>query len=251
MSGLKTDCDWAALHQRTLYDFDPHERIRGDAGESGKAAPLFHLVRTYHGNIWRLHADLPAASCRSLARLAAREAPLGGAGPPWPPPERTESMLRVLGLENSKRPPSRGPLYRFSMDTLGSPEPGRFNLLSLAAKDPDSSSILGPGFSSLVARAHPNSPIVVAMVGDNPTSICFGASRGSAVGIEASVQTLPGYRRSGLGRACLMAWARGVTESGAVPLFTTEWENRAACVLARKSGLALYGESFSIGFQPA
>jgi GNAT superfamily N-acetyltransferase len=250
MNGLKTDCDWAALHQRALYNFDSHERIRGDAGAPGKDAPRFHLVRTYHGNIWRLHAELSAASCRSLARLAAREAPLGGAGPPWSPPERTESMLRVLGFENSKRSLSRGPLYRFSMETLGSPEPGRFNLRSLAAKDPAVPSTLGPEFSPLVARAHPNSPIVVATVDDNPTSICFGASSGSGVGIEARVQTLPGYRRSGLGRACLMAWARGVTESGAVPLFSTEWENRGACVLARKSGLALYGESFSIGFPP-
>ncbi len=251
MNLLETDCGWAGLHQRTLYDFDSHERIRGDAGAPGKAAPRFQFVRTRHGNIWRLHADLAAASCRSLARLAAREAPLRGEGPPWPPPERTESMLRVLASENSKRLLSRGPLYRFPMEALRSPEPGRFNLLSLTAKDPDGPSMLGPGFSSLVAGAHPNSPIVVAMVDDHATSICFGASSGSDVGIEARVQTLPGYRCFGLGRACLTAWARAVTESGGIPLFSTEWENRAACVLARKTGLTLYAESFSISFPPA
>jgi hypothetical protein len=225
--------------------------MRSDAAAPGRDAPCFHLVRTHHGNIWRLHADLSAASCRSLARLAAREAPLRGAGPPWPPPERTESMLRVLGSDNSKRSLSRGPLYRFSMEALRSPESeqGRFHLVSLTAQDPDGPPTLDPGFSSLVAGAHPHSPIVVAMVDDRATSICFGASSGSDVGIEARVQTLPGYRCFGLGRACLTAWARAVTESGRIPLFSTEWENRAACVLARKTGLALYAESFSIGFR--
>lgn len=250
----ETDCDWAGLHQRTLYDFDSHERIRGDAGAPGQDAPLFHFVRTHHGNIWRLHADLSAVSCRSLARLAAREAPLRGVGPPWPPPERTESMLRVLGFENSKRRLSRGPLYRFSLDALRSSEPeepARFNLVSLTAKEPDGASTLGPEFSSLLAGAHPHSPIVVARVDDHATSVCFGAASGSDVGIEARVQTLPGYRCSGLGRACLTAWARAVIESGQVPLFSTEWANRAACGLARKTGLELYAESLLISFPPA
>ena len=58
--------------------------------------PRFLLVRTPDLTFWRLRADLSREVVKALARLAGREPRLEGQPGETPPPERLESLCRIL-----------------------------------------------------------------------------------------------------------------------------------------------------------
>ena len=159
-------------------------------------------------------------------------------------------MLGVLRSEGVDLSCRRGPLYRFSVESLSatSKESEGFSLDSMLPGHPESATALGPTFSPLLEAANLNWPMVVARVDHEIASVCFGAPSACEVGVEARVQTHSGYRRRGLGRACLVAWAQAVAQAGAIPLAQTEWANRGACAFAQNLGLEIYGDSVCVDF---
>ncbi len=60
------------------------------------SAPLFVFARTKLGCVWRFREDLADPLVQGLSRLAGREPPARTIDPPSLPPERLESMRRVL-----------------------------------------------------------------------------------------------------------------------------------------------------------
>ena len=58
---------------------------------------------------------------------------------------------------------------------------------------------------------------------------------------EAGIETLPAYRRRGLGAQAVVKWASLVRESGRTPLYSTSWENTASQGLAKNLRLVQYG----------
>lgn len=248
LNRLETDCDWALLHQATLYRLDARGRI--SAGSSGPQAPDFHLVRTRHGNLWRLHRRLSSSSCRILARLAAREAPLAaGSLTSCPPPERMESMLNVFRADDVEVSLERGPLYRFPEEGLArtSHDSDGFTLTVGSPGSVESVEGLRALFEPHVVAFDSRWPVVVARVDGQIASACFGEPSACETGVEARVETRPGYRLRGLARACTMAWARAVWEAGALPLARTRWEDRSGRALAQSLGLEIYGDSILFG----
>lgn len=92
---MTRELDFAVAYLARRYPMTSRERFALQKASS-EPVPLFVLVRTRLGCIWRFREDLLGATIRELAKLAGREAPLG-----WPleaarPPEREEPMARVL-----------------------------------------------------------------------------------------------------------------------------------------------------------
>ncbi|MCL2833194.1 MAG: GNAT family N-acetyltransferase [Treponema sp.] len=63
---------------------------------------------------------------------------------------------------------------------------------------------------------------------------------------EAGLETLPDYRGRGYAAIVTAGWAAAVRDLGALPFYTTSWNNTGSRSVARKLGLYYYGNSFSV-----
>jgi GNAT acetyltransferase-like protein len=222
------------LQAEVLFAADLRGRLlhpRGPRGEA-EAPPRFFLGRTRHGNLWRFAAGLPEALVAELARLAAAERidrPLEA------PPERIESIRGRLEAEAPVERVYQGPAFRFpeAEGTAGAdPEVVRLT--------PDRAVLLGEEFPALRAVLALRQPCFAALAGGRAAAACYVASR-SVRAAEAGVETLPGFRGRGLASRATAAWARAVRAEGLLPLYSTEWRNRASQGVAARLGLILYG----------
>jgi hypothetical protein len=76
-------------------------------------------------------------------------------------------------------------------------------------------------------------PFRAILDGEQAVSACYSARRGAFVH-EAGVDTLPELRCHGLGARVCVAWAADVRSLGAVPVYSTSFDNHASCALARR-----------------
>ena len=63
---------------------------------------------------------------------------------------------------------------------------------------------------------------------------------------EAGVESLPAYRRKGHAVDAVAGWANEVRKTGAIPLYSTSWDNAASRGLAAKLGLSMFGVDFHV-----
>jgi len=63
---------------------------------------------------------------------------------------------------------------------------------------------------------------------------------------EAGVESLPEFRGRGYATDVVAAWALLVKSLGALPLYSTSWENTASQAVATKLQLVQYGGDFHI-----
>lgn len=63
----------------------------------------------------------------------------------------------------------------------------------------------------------------------------------------AGVETVPDRRGRGLAGQVVAAWAARVRARGAVPFYSTSWDNLASRAVARRLGLSLAGVDFHVG----
>lgn len=213
-----------------LYEVDAEGRLAGSRllGEP-EATPRFFLGLTGHGNLWRFRADLPRERVRELARLAAAEpAPRD----PDALPERDAALRERLEDDAPISRVFHGAAFRFP-ERL--PDPG--GAVELAARD---AGLLSESFPRIAASLAERAPCTAVLEGSRAVSVCYAATRAAAC-IEAGVETLPGFRRRGLGGRVVAAWGRAARARGVVPLYSTSLANRASLRLARRTGLIRYG----------
>ena len=60
------------------------------------------------------------------------------------------------------------------------------------------------------------------------------------------METLPAYRRKGYAANAVAGWASAVRQMGAMPFYSTSWENIASQNVAARLGLRMIGADFSI-----
>jgi predicted GNAT family acetyltransferase len=60
------------------------------------------------------------------------------------------------------------------------------------------------------------------------------------------VETLPRSRGRGHAANAVAAWANAVRKTGAVPLYSTSWDNVASQSVAAKLGLSPFGADFHV-----
>lgn len=88
-------------------------------------------------------------------------------------------------------------------------------------------------------------PMFARVIGDRAVSVCATVRR-SAMGVEAGVDTLDGYRRQGYGREVVAAWASAIQQEGLTAFYSTSWDNAASIALAKSLGFRQIGASLSV-----
>jgi RimJ/RimL family protein N-acetyltransferase len=228
-----SDLEWMELQAEVLFEADARGRLlrRRGPGNEAEAPPRFFLGRTRHGSLWRFSAALPEPLVAELARLAAAERI------DWPleePPERIEPIRARLAEHAPIEGVYHGPAFRFP-ERCG-PDAGA----ELAALTPERAPLLGAEFAALRPVLALRQPCFAALADGRAVSVCYVAAR-SPRAAEAGVETLPGFRGRGLASRACAAWAGAVRSEGRLPLYSTEWRNRASRAVAARLGLILYG----------
>jgi RimJ/RimL family protein N-acetyltransferase len=88
-------------------------------------------------------------------------------------------------------------------------------------------------------------PVVGVREGGEVVSICFCARR-SERAAEAGVETAKAFRGRGFASRVVIAWARRIQAEGLMPMYSTDWGNRASLGVARKLGLVPFAVDFNV-----
>ena len=83
------------------------------------------------------------------------------------------------------------------------------------------------------------------MVDGQAAAVCASVRMSSAAH-EAGVETSPAFRKRGLAIAVVAAWAERVRLAGAIPIYSTSWDNVASQAVAARLGAELIGTDFHI-----
>jgi hypothetical protein len=230
-----------------LFESDADGRLLRwrSPGSEAEPPPRFFLGRTRHGQLWRFGVGTAPALVRELARLAALERldhPLEE------PPERLEFVRRRLADDAPIERVFHGPAFRFPNDGAApaaplvsageaAAEPADGGLVLLT---PERVGLLGEELPALAATLAARQPCAALLEGGRAVSVCYVAAR-SAHAAEAGVETLPGFQGRGYAARAVAAWAGAVAGAGLLPLYSTDWSNRASRALAERLGLIRYG----------
>jgi RimJ/RimL family protein N-acetyltransferase len=130
-----------------------------------------------------------------------------------------------------------GPAYQFTEYF----EPSR-PLLAITETNAER---LRGGFEKLIAELPAWQPFLALVEESRAVSVCRSV-RITPVTHEAGVETLPEFRGKGYAKEVVVGWARVVQSLGAMPLYSTSWENTASQAVAKKLHLVPYGADFQV-----
>ncbi|HSK72547.1 MAG TPA: GNAT family N-acetyltransferase [Pyrinomonadaceae bacterium] len=233
---MKTVYKLMNIHVRALFTHNENSRllfVNEPGGTTAPASRMF-LGRTRAGNVWRFRADLPEALCEELAALCADEPVIKEFGEA---PRYFERYARLLEQHAPVREPESGPAYCFTEY----PMPSKF----IVVVSEDNPEVLQNGFEDFISELPTWQPFVALIENNRAASVCRSV-RITPEAHEAGVETLPDFRGKGFAVEVTAEWARLVRASGALPLYSTAWENAASQAVARKLNLKCYGADFHI-----
>jgi ribosomal protein S18 acetylase RimI-like enzyme len=190
--------------------------------------------RTRAGNLWRFRADLPENLCEELATLCGDEPVVEELGEP---PRYAETYVRLLEQHAPVREIGAGPAYQFTENA------GQSKSVLLVTEE--NADVLQGGFEDFVAELPDWQPFVALARNNRAASVCRSA-RITPEAHEAGVETSPDFRGKGFAQIVTAEWARLVRAAGAMPLYSTGWENVASQTVARKLNLRCYGADFHV-----
>ena len=219
---MLTDRELMDTHVRALFTHDERSRLLSVNEPGGGPAPRLFLGRTRAGNLWRFRSDLTESVVEELEALCAGE-PAGME--PGSTPRHAEACVRLLDSHAPVRKQWAGPAYHFTEY----PEPSR-PLLAITEANAES---LRDGFEELIEELPARPPFVAVVEEGRAVSVCRSV-RVTTAAHEAGVETLPDLRGKGYAKEVVAGWARSVRSVGAVPLYSTSWENTASRALAKK-----------------
>lgn len=224
-----------ALHVQTLFTHDVHSRLLlvNEPGDGGPSPRLF-LGRTKEGNLWRFRADLPELLIQQIETLCIDE-PVGDEF--HRELRHFEEYVRLLEAHAPVQEIGMGPAYQFTHFF----EPTR-RVLTITETNAE---MLQGGFEELIAELHDWQPFLAIAEESKAVSVCRSV-RITSQAHEAGVETLPAFRGKGYATEVVAGWAKLVKSTGALPLYSTSWENAASQAVARKLELVPYGEDFYI-----
>jgi hypothetical protein len=224
-----------ALHVQALFTHDARSRLVfvNEPG-GGAPAPRLFFGRTRAGNLWRFRADLPEILMAQLEALCVDE-PVGvelhGT------PRHAEAYVRLLETHAPVHKRWMGPAYHFT-EYL---EPSR----PVLAITETNAEMLRGGFEDLVAELPDWQPFLAIVEERRAVSVCRSV-RITPEAHEAGVETLHDFRGKGYAKDVVAGWARSVQSMGAIPLYSTSWENTASQALTKKLRLVPYGADFHV-----
>jgi RimJ/RimL family protein N-acetyltransferase len=230
-----TELELMAIHIQALFTHDGQSRLLriNEPGGGALAPPLF-FGRTRTGNLWRFRADLPEMLIEKLEVLCGVE-PVGMEF--HRQPRYAESYVRLLETHAPVHKLWMGPAYYFR-ERLEPSRPVR------VITEPNAELLRG-GFEKLIPELPAWQPFLGLVEKGQAVSICRSV-RITHAAHEAGVETLPEFRGKGYAKDVVAGWARVVHSIGAIPLYSTSWENIASQALAKKLPLVQYGTDFHI-----
>jgi RimJ/RimL family protein N-acetyltransferase len=223
------------LEQRldTLYRTDGAGRLVCSNEWDARPAPRFHLMMTPFGPMLRWRGDVPANLVARLERLSRGEA--------WDPEAREPfGRDRYVELLESHAPVERvwaGPAYVWARDVAPSRAPVAINTRNAHR--------LERTFPDWVADVPHRRPFMAAIEDGEAVAICASVRISDAVHC-AGVETHPDHRRRGHAADAVAGWARAVRALGAMPFYSTSWDNLASQAVARRLGFALAAMDFHV-----
>ncbi len=234
---MVTDLELMALHVQASFTHDARSRLLSvnepGAGD-GEVAPRLFLGRTRAGNLWRFRADLPEILIEELEALCVDE-PVGKEF--HSNPRHLEACVRLLETHAPVQKFWVGPAYQFAEYF----EPSRH---ALAITETNAEMLRG-GFEELVEELPDWQPFLAIAEESRAVSVCRSV-RITPDAHEAGVETLPAFRGKGYAKDVVAGWAHSVQSMGAMPLYSTSWENTASQAVAKKLHLVLYGADFHV-----
>ncbi len=234
---MLTDQELMNIHVRALFTHNTESRflLVNEPGGPAVPAPRMFLGRTRAGNVWRFRADLPESIIEELGALCADE-PVGTEFDK--PPRHIETYVQRLQKHAPVQRMEMGPAYHFPKDVM----PPSRHLLAVTEKNAE---MLQGGFEELVAELSTWQPFVALIEENRAVSVCRSV-RITPEAHEAGVETLPDFRGKGYAKDVVAEWAHLVRVAGAMPLYSTAWENAASQAVARKLNLRCYGADFHV-----
>ena len=223
------------IHVQTLFTHDVNSRLLlvNEPGGGGPAPRLF-LGRTVEGNLWRFRADLPELLIEELEALC-RDEPVGE--DLHRELRHLEEYERLLETHAPVQEVRMGPAYRFRHFF----EPSR-PVLTITETNAE---MLQGGFEGLIAELKDWQPFLAIVEERKAVSVCRSV-RITSQAHEAGVETLPGFRGKGYATEVVAGWASLVKSMGAIPLYSTSWDNIVSQAVARKLQLVPYSDDFHI-----
>jgi GNAT superfamily N-acetyltransferase len=234
---MMNDLELMSIHVRALFTHSPASRLLliNEPDNAAASAPRLFLGRTRVGNIWKFRADLPEDLIKDLDSLCSDEPQLNTEFNEAP--RHIKKYAQLLEKQAPVEMVSSGPAYRFPKNIV----PSKLSL-ALTANDAER---LKDGFEQLVVELPAWQPFVALMEGNRAVAVCRSV-RITPEAHEAGVETLPEFRGRGYARDAVAEWAQRVWALGAIPLYSTSWENTASQAVARKLDLECYGTDFQI-----
>ena len=231
---MPSDWDLMHMHVEALFTHDIHQRLYTVNEPDGAPAPRFYLGRTPEGNLCRFRADVPDSLVQRVETLCADEPFTNDLRTP---PRHCEAYQELLHAYAPIERLWMGPAYQFPDELPPAPQ-----VVRITQENED---LLRLGFADLMPELAARQPCVAVVQTGRAVSICCSV-RITSQAHEAGLETLPAYRGKGYAAQVVAGWAAGVREVGAVPMYSTDWENSASQGVARKVGLVLYGVDFHV-----
>ncbi len=223
-----------AFHAEALFTHDENMRLVAvNEPWPGEApAPRFFLGRTVAGTtLCRFRHDVPEELIAQLAELCADE----------PSVEifrtKPKHFTAYMDLLQGERF-TMGPCFLV-------PDEAAPTMQVVGITRDNMAEFLQGDFEWLRSEIDYAQPCIALVQDNRAVSICRSVRITSAAH-EAGLETLDAFRGRGYAAAVVAGWAKAVRKAGALPLYSTAWENLASQRVARKSGLFFYGANFTI-----
>lgn len=223
------ELDLMRIQAETLFTYDERGRMALNNVLDGGPAPRLFVGRTLGGDVVRFGETVPEMVVRRLAALLDGEPPTGNLRAAL---TAAAALRDVLESHAPVTAHGGGPAYCFPA-SLPLPE-------GIVHVTDDNASLVEHTFPRLFRNPAARCQCVTVVRDDAAVSVCF-SSRIGARAIEAEVETLPDFRGRGYGAAVTAGWGLVVQATGAIPLYSTSWENLASQGVARRVGLTMYG----------
>lgn len=232
---MLTEQELMKIHVQALFTNDAQSRLLFVNEPGGRTpAPRIFLGRTRAGNLWRFRAGLPESLIEELDALCTEE-PVSNEF--HSKPRHFEAYVRLLETHAPVQELWMGLAYHFTKYL----EPSR----PLLAITETNAEMLRGGFEKLIMELPDWQPFLAIVEGSGAVSVCRSV-RITPKAHEAGVETLHDYRGKGYAKDVVAGWAHAVQSIGAMPLYSTSWENTASQAVAKKLRLVAYGTDFHI-----
>jgi len=222
------------MHVEALYTHDNRSRILLVNERDGGVAPRFFLGRTKTGNLWRFRDDLPLDLAMALDDIC-RSEPVEIELPKGP--QNQEVYLRVLETHGPVERVWAGPTYWIPEGMVPTVQP--------IGIDETNADLLSGGLEDWLQDVPHRQPFMGLIEDGHVVSVCSSV-RVTEAAHEAGVETIPLYRRKGHALNAVAGWANAVREMGAIPLYSTSWDNIASQNVAARLSMSIIGVDFHI-----